>query len=68
MRMLSNLKYYVSLISYLLLELINRTIANKVKTFSNFVEKIRVCLAFYLSIDYAYNQVNEGVKKVINQR
>ena len=59
---------YVALISYLLLELINRTIAKKVKTFSNFVEKIRVCLAFYLSIEYVCNQVNEGAKKVINQR
>ena len=59
---------YVALICYLLLELINRTIAKKVKTFSNFVEKIRVCLVFYLSIDYVCNQVNEGAKKVINQR
>lgn len=58
---------YVALISYLLLELINRTIAKKVKTFSNFVEKIRVCLAFYLSIEYVCNQVNEGAKRVINQ-
>jgi hypothetical protein len=58
---------YVALISYLLLELINRTIAKKVKTFSNFVEKIRVCLAFYLSIEYVCNQVNEGAKKVIKQ-
>ena len=57
---------YVALISYLLLELINRTIAKKVKTFSNFVEKIRVCLAFYLTIEYVCNQVNEGAKKVIN--
>ena len=58
---------YVALISYLLLELINRTIAKKVKTFSNFVEKIRVCLVFYLSIEYVCNQVSEGAKKVINQ-
>jgi hypothetical protein len=58
---------YVALISYLLLELINRTIAKKVKIFSNSVEKIRVCLAFYLRIEYVCNQVNEGAKKVINQ-
>jgi hypothetical protein len=51
---------YVAVISYLMLELINRTIAKKVKTFSNFIEKIRVCLAFYLSIEYVCNQVNEG--------
>lgn len=35
---------YIALISYLLLELINRTIAKKTKTFSNFVVKIRICL------------------------
>lgn len=58
---------YVALISYLLLQLINRTVAKKIKTFSNFVEKIRVCLVFYLSIDYVCNQVNEGAKKVRNQ-
>ena len=58
---------YVALISYLLLQLINRTIAKKVKTFSNFVEKIRVCLVFYLSIEYICNKVNEGAKKVVHQ-
>lgn len=58
---------YVALISYLLLELINRTIAKKTKTFSNFVEKIRICLVFYLSIEYVCNQVSEGAKKVNKQ-
>ena len=54
---------YIALISYLLLELINRTIAKKTKTFSNFVEKIRLCLVFYLSMEYVCNQVGEGAKK-----
>jgi hypothetical protein len=57
---------YVALTSYLLLELINRTVAKKTKAFSNFVEKIRVCLVFYLSIDYVCNQVSEGAKKAIS--
>ena len=56
----------MALISYLLLELINRTIAKK-KTFSNFVEKIKICLVFYLSIEYVCNQVSEGAKKVTNK-
>jgi IS4 transposase len=54
---------YVALISNLLLELINRTITKKTKTFSNFVEKIRICLVFYLSIEYVCYKVCEGAKK-----
>ncbi len=58
---------YVALITYLLLELINRTMVKTKKSFSNFVEKIRMCLVFYLSLDYVCNQVCEGVKKVKHQ-
>ena len=58
---------YVALITYLLLELINRTVVKTKKSFSNFVERIRMCLVFYLSIEYVCNQVSEGVKKVKNQ-
>ena len=58
---------YVALICYLLLELINRTIAKTTKSFSNFVEKIRICLVFYLSIEYVCNQVGEGAKKTTRQ-
>ena len=55
---------YVALITYLLLELIRRTIAKKSTAFSNFVEKIRICLSFYLSLDYVCNTVGEGSKRV----
>lgn len=55
---------YVALICYLLLELIKRTIAKSTKAFSNFVEKIRICLPFYLSLDYVCNHVNEGAKRI----
>ena len=55
---------YVALICYLLLQLIKRTIAKSTKGFSNFVEKIRICLPFYLSLDYVCNQINEGAKRV----
>ena len=55
---------YVALINYLLLELINRTISKKTKSFSNLVEKIRICLVYYLSLDYICNQVCNGAKKI----
>jgi len=55
---------YVALICYLLLELIKRTIAKTTKAFSNFVEKIRICLPFYLTLDYVCNQINEGAKRI----
>ena len=58
---------YVALITYLLLELIRRTIVKKDIGFSNFVEKIRMTLCFYLSLNYVCNKVNEGVKKIRHQ-
>jgi hypothetical protein len=53
---------YIALITYLLLQLIVRTIAKKPHAFSNFVEKIRICLSFHLTLDYVCNQVGEGAK------
>ncbi len=55
---------YVVLITCLLLQLIVKTIAKKKHAFSNFVEKIRVCLNFHLTLDYVCNQVGEGAKRV----
>lgn len=55
---------YIALINYLLLQLIVRTVANKKHAFSNFVEKIRICLTFYLTLDYVCNQVGEGAKRI----
>ena len=54
---------YVALINYLLLQLIVRTIAKKKHAFSNFVEEIRICLCFYLSLDYVCNQIDPKSKK-----
>jgi hypothetical protein len=48
---------FVALISYLLLELLRRVTAKGETAFSNFVEKIRICLPFYLSLDYVINQI-----------
>jgi len=55
---------YIALINYLILELIKRTVAHKTHAFSNFVEKIRICLPFYLSLDYVCNNISEGAKRV----
>lgn len=55
---------YVALIVFLLLQLITRTVCKKSQAFSNFVEKIRMCLCFYLSLDYACNTVGEGAKRI----
>ena len=55
---------YVALITYLLLQLIERTVAKRKHAFSNFVEKIRICLCFYLTLDYACNTVGEGAKRI----
>ncbi len=55
---------YIALISYLLLELIKRTIVKGTIAFSNLSEKIRFCLYHYLSLDYVCNEVREGVRKV----
>ena len=55
---------YIALTTFLLLELIRRTISKEAPAFSNFVEKIRMCLCFYLTLDYVCNTMCEGVKRV----
>ncbi|MEJ2629025.1 MAG: IS4 family transposase [bacterium] len=55
---------YIALICYLILELIKRTMAKRKHAFSNFVEKIRICLPFYLSLHYVCNQISEGAKRI----
>ena len=36
----------------------------QVQSFSNFVEKIRICLPFYLSLNYVCDTISEGAKKI----
>jgi hypothetical protein len=55
---------YVALICYLLLELMRRNTCKSAHAFSNFVEKIRICLCHYLSIDRVCNHVCQGAKSV----
>lgn len=55
---------YIALITFLLLELIRRTIPKQTPAFSTFVEKIRMSLCFYLTIDYVCNTMSEGAKRI----
>lgn len=54
---------FVALIAYLLLELLRRVTANGKTAFSNFVEKIRICLPFYLSLNYVINNIKPIAQK-----
>lgn len=54
---------FVALIAYLLLELLRRVTAKGKTAFSNFVEKIRICIAFYLSLDYVINQIKPKAQR-----
>lgn len=48
---------YVALIMYLLLELMRRNTCKVKQALSNFSEKIRICLTYYLTIEYVCNQI-----------
>jgi hypothetical protein len=54
---------YIALIYYLLLEFIKRCSCDNATAFSNFSEKIRICLMHYLTIDYLCNELKPIVKK-----
>jgi len=55
---------YVALIMYLLLELLRRNTCKTKQAFSNFSEKIRICLTYYLSMDYVCNQIQPVVCRI----
>lgn len=55
---------YVSMIVYLLLELIRRVYCKSKTAFSNFCEKIRICLLHYITIEYTCNNIKPIVRKV----
>ena len=58
---------FIALISYLLLQLTKRFCCDKKTAFSNFCEKVRICLMHYLTIDYICNDLKPIVKKVEKQ-
>jgi hypothetical protein len=55
---------FIALIAYLLLELLRRSFTKGKAAFSNFVEKIRVCLAFYLTLEYVIKHVKSRASKI----
>lgn len=55
---------FVAMIVYLLLELIRRVYCKEKAAFSNFCEKIRICLLHYLSFEYLCS-INARVYRVI---
>lgn len=55
---------YVALICYLLLEMIRRNICKTSQAFTNFCERIRICLTYYLSLDYICNGITQGAKRI----
>ena len=55
---------YVALIMYLQLKLVRRNTCKVKQALSNFSEKIRICLTYYLSIEYVCNQIQPIVCRV----
>lgn len=55
---------FVALICYLLLELIRRVIAKTSHAFSNFCERIRICLTYYLTLGYVCNHITQGANRI----
>ena len=55
---------FIALIAYLLLELLRRAIAKGKTAFSNFVEKIRICLNFYLSLEYVIISIQPKARRI----
>lgn len=58
---------YVALIQYLLLELLRRNTCKTNQGLSNFSEKIRICLTYYLTLEYVCNAIKSKVFRVRNK-
>jgi len=59
---------FVALIAYLLLELLRRVQTSGQTAFSNFVEKIRICLCFYLTLDYVIIEIQPKMRSIRNRQ
>lgn len=55
---------FVALIAYMLLELLRRVKAKGKTAFSNFVEKIRICLCYYLTLDYVIERIQPNARSI----
>lgn len=55
---------FIALIAYLLLELLRRVRTKGKAAFSNFVEKIRICLCYYLTLDYVIERIKPQARSI----
>jgi IS4 transposase len=55
---------FIALIAYLLLELLRRIKTKGKAAFSNFVEKIRICLCYYLTLDYVIQRIQPKARRI----
>ena len=55
---------FIALIAYLLLELLRRIKTKGKAAFSNFVEKIRICLCYYLTLDYVIQRIQPKAHRI----
>lgn len=56
---------FIALIAYLILELLRRVKTNGKAAFSNFVEKIRICLCYYLTLDYVIKRIQPKARRIM---
>lgn len=59
---------FVALIAYLLLELLRRVKSKGKTAFSNFVEKIRITLCFYLTLDYVIKRIQPLARSTLGKQ
>lgn len=59
---------FIALIAYLLLELLRRVKTKGQAAFSNFVEKIRICLCYYLTLDYVIDRIKPQARRIIHNK
>jgi len=55
---------FIAMVCFLLLELMRRNICKKNVGFSNFCERIRICLTYYLTLGYVCNNVAQGAHRL----
>lgn len=59
---------FIALIAYLLLELLRRVKTKGKAAFSNFVEKIRICLCYYLTLDYVIERIKPQARRITQNK
>lgn len=59
---------FIALIAYLLLELLRRVKTKGKAAFSNFVEKLRICLCYYLTLDYVIERIKPQARRLTQNK